>query len=67
MQWDVDECAQPYEVQPPPQVRAVREPLARKVSTNVNRFHLLHLDDDEEEDKVSGNLKTNLPAGIAAL
>jgi hypothetical protein len=67
MQWDVDECAQPYELQPVVQVKAVREPLARKVSDNVNRFQLLHLDDDEDDDEMSATLRTNHPAGIAAL
>ncbi|RKU48036.1 hypothetical protein DL546_007658 [Coniochaeta pulveracea] len=68
MQWDVDECAQPYELQPIPQVRSVREPLAKKVSNNVNRFQLLHLDDEEEEqDELPAPMETKYAAGITAL
>jgi hypothetical protein len=67
IEWDIDECAQPYELQPIAQGKALREPLTRKVSTNVsNRFQLLNMD-GEEEDEIAATFQSKKSAGIAAL
>lgn len=64
IEWDVDECAQPYAVAPPkPRKEAVP---ARKVSAPVsNRFQLLNLEDNDE-DEITSTFRAERSVGIAA-
>ncbi|KAK7737014.1 hypothetical protein SLS53_006770 [Cytospora paraplurivora] len=65
--WDVDECAQPYEQ--PAQARPRKDNLAAKKAdamTMANRFHLLNLEDDGDEDEMSPDFKAKKTVGIAA-
>ncbi len=67
--WDVDECAQPFD--PVPIVKPKKEPAPPKKAPSAtrNRFQLLNLDDDgdEEEDEMASALQgAKNPVGIAA-
>jgi len=65
IEWDVDECAQPYSVL---QSKPKREPVTttRKVSAPApNRFQPLNLEDDEE-DEITSTFQTKRSVGIAA-
>ncbi|KAK0637282.1 hypothetical protein B0T17DRAFT_485012, partial [Bombardia bombarda] len=62
IEWGVDECAQPY-VLPPPRKEV---PLPKKTtSAPANRFHLLNID-DEEEDEIATTFQSKKSVGIAA-
>lgn len=63
----MDECAQPYEQ--PALARPRKDNLATKktdVMTMANRFHLLNLEDDGDEDEMSLDFKAKKTVGIAA-
>ncbi|KAK1750670.1 hypothetical protein QBC47DRAFT_393206 [Echria macrotheca] len=47
--WDVDECAQPYAM-PSPRARKVAIPNRKAATAISNRFQLLNLEDDEEDE-----------------
>ena len=47
IEWDVDECAQPFVVPPP---KARREAPQPKKAPIANRFQLLNLDDEDEDE-----------------
>ncbi|KAK3944258.1 hypothetical protein QBC46DRAFT_172450 [Diplogelasinospora grovesii] len=57
IEWGPDECSQSYERLPPRQ-RKEPPPPPRKVSSATNRFQLLNIEDDDEEDSA-------LPRAIA--
>ncbi|ROW15044.1 hypothetical protein VPNG_03374 [Cytospora leucostoma] len=67
IEWDLDECAQPYEQ--PAQARPRKDNLSAKKTdamTMANRFHLLNLEDDGDEDEMSPDFKAKKTVGIAA-
>ncbi|TPX08966.1 uncharacterized protein E0L32_009545 [Thyridium curvatum] len=57
IEWDVDECAQPYD--PEPVLKPRRNSQPRKAAANpmLNRFQLLNLDDGDEEDDIAASLQ----------
>ncbi|EGO57443.1 hypothetical protein NEUTE1DRAFT_129390 [Neurospora tetrasperma FGSC 2508] len=60
--WDVDECAQPYDPLPAPkQPKEVNLP---KPAAPANRFQLLNLDDDGE-DEIAAAFQSKKRVGIA--
>ena len=63
IEWDVDECAQPYVLAPPKPRREAPQP--KKAAAVANRFQLLNMDDNEEEDKSSA-FQSKKSVGIAA-
>lgn len=67
--WDVDECAQPFERLTQAKPRK-DNPLAKKSTekTMANRFHLLNLEDDGDgdEDEISPGFSAKKTVGIAA-
>ncbi|KAK3380367.1 hypothetical protein B0T24DRAFT_191760 [Lasiosphaeria ovina] len=66
IEWDVDECAQPLEPPPPPvKPRKENAALKKAPSTVANRFHLLHIDDGEE-DEIAATFQSKKSVGIAA-
>jgi hypothetical protein len=67
IEWDVDECAQPYPSVPA--LKARKSPPAPKkaATTMANRFQLLNMDDgDEEDDEIATAFQAKKPVGIAA-
>lgn len=60
--YDVDECAQPYP-QPAPKLRKEAAP-PRKFAAVPNRFHLLNIDDGEE-DEIASAFQSKKAVGIA--
>ena len=61
--YDVDECAQPYPL-PPPKLR--KEAAPKKTLAAVhNRFHLLNLDDGED-DEIAAAFQSKKSVGITA-
>jgi hypothetical protein len=61
--YDVDECAQPY---PQPALKPRKEAAPPKKSFAVpNRFHLLNLDDGEE-DEIAATFQGKNSVGITA-
>jgi len=67
IEWDVDECAQPYEVRPTPQAKLRKEknPPKGKGTTVTNRFDLLNIDGDEEDD-IATTFQSKKSVGIVA-
>jgi len=65
--WDVDECAQPYPKQPA-KPRKEAPPPKKATSGPANRFQLLNIDggDDEELDDLSATFQSKKTVGIAA-
>lgn len=62
--WDVDECAQPYAPLLPKPRREVSQP--KKVSTAAaNRFQLLNIDDDDD-DEIASTFQSKKSVGITA-
>ncbi|KAK3692457.1 hypothetical protein B0T22DRAFT_495628 [Podospora appendiculata] len=64
IEWDVDECAQPY-VLPPPRARRDLAPQPKGPSVVRNRFHLLNMDGDEE-DEIAATFQSKKSVGVAA-
>jgi hypothetical protein len=62
--YDVDECAQPYP-QPAPKVRKEMAPPKKGVSAVHNRFQLLNLDDGDE-DEIVATFQAKNSVGITA-
>ena len=64
IEWDVDECAQPFVVPAP---KARREAPPPKKASIANRFQLLNMDDEEDEDEVvTPVFRSKKAFGIAA-
>ncbi|KAK0711566.1 hypothetical protein B0H67DRAFT_602335 [Lasiosphaeris hirsuta] len=63
IEWEVDECAQPYA--PLPVVKPRKEALVPKKAPITNRFQLLNLD-DQSEDEIAAPFQPKKPVGIAA-
>ncbi|KAK3357209.1 hypothetical protein B0T25DRAFT_566516 [Lasiosphaeria hispida] len=63
IEWDVDECAQPYA--PALAVKPRKEAPAPKKAPITNRFQLLNLD-DQSEDEIAAPFQPKKPLGIAA-
>ncbi|KAK4153677.1 hypothetical protein C8A00DRAFT_33551 [Chaetomidium leptoderma] len=64
LNYDVDECAQPYP-QPAPRVRKEAAPAKKAFTAVPNRFHLLNLDDSEEDD-ITAAFQSKNSVGITA-
>ena len=64
--WDVDECAQPLEFPTQAKARKDIQP-AEKASgkTMANRFHLLDLEDDGDENEMPPGFGAKKTVGIA--
>ncbi|KAK4242397.1 hypothetical protein C8A03DRAFT_29327 [Achaetomium macrosporum] len=62
--YDVDECAQPYP-QPAPKIRKEVAPPKKPLTAVHNRFHLLNLDDGEEDD-IAATFQSKKSLGIVA-
>lgn len=62
--YDVDECAQPYPP-PAPKVRKEMAPPKKGFSAVPNRFQLLNLDDGEE-DEIAATFQAKNSVGITA-
>ncbi|KAH6627630.1 hypothetical protein F5144DRAFT_279734 [Chaetomium tenue] len=63
--YDVDECAQPYP-QPAPRARKEMAPPKKGFAAVHNRFQLLNLDDDDDEDEIAATFQTKNSVGITA-
>lgn len=61
----MDECAQPYEKVPQSKPRKEAPPPKKNSTSMANRFHLLDLG-DEEEDEISTTFQSKKSVGIAA-
>lgn len=61
--WQVDECAQPYDRLPPP--KPLKEASLPKPSAPANRFQLLNLDDDDG-DEIAAAFQSKKRVGITA-
>jgi hypothetical protein len=61
--WDLDECAQPYAPVAPRPKREVPPP--KKAPAAANRFQLLNLDDDDD-DEVKSTFQAKKSIGITA-
>jgi hypothetical protein len=46
----VDECAQPYPTLPAPKLRKETTPPKKTMTAAANRFQLLNIDGDEEDE-----------------
>lgn len=68
IEWDVDECAQPYTVQQTSRPRKEIPGPKKPIATARNRFQLLDIDDDDEKDEeIAVNFGSKKsPVGIAA-
>jgi hypothetical protein len=64
LDYDVDECAQPYP-QPAPKLRKEMAPPKKAFAAVPNRFHLLNLDDGEE-DEIAATFQSKNSVGITA-
>ena len=62
--YDVDECAQPYP-QPALKPRKEAAPPKKSFAAVPNRFHLLNLDDGEE-DEIAATFQAKKSVGITA-
>ncbi|KAK3301595.1 uncharacterized protein B0T15DRAFT_563004 [Chaetomium strumarium] len=62
--YDVDECAQPYP-QPAPKIRKEVAPPKKPLAAIHNRFHLLNIDDGEEDD-IAATFQSKKSVGIVA-
>lgn len=62
--YDVDECAQPYP-QPAPRLRKETAPPKKAFAAVHNRFQLLNLDDGEE-DEIAATFQSKKSVGITA-
>lgn len=51
IEWEVDECAQPYAAEHP--VKTRDNPPSKVSKTPANRFQLLNMDDVDEEDDIA--------------
>lgn len=65
IEWDVDECAQPYVKVPPAKPRREALPAKKNSNSMPNRFHLLNLD-GEDEDDISTAFQSKTSVGITA-
>ena len=67
IEFDADECAQPYS-KPAPRKEPRKEFLpAKKNSTSMhNRFMLLNMDGEEEEEEVSTTIQAKTPIKVTA-
>ncbi|KAK0623263.1 hypothetical protein B0T14DRAFT_515738 [Immersiella caudata] len=63
IEWDVDECAQPYAPVPPKPKREASQP--KKTPAAANRFQLLNIDDDDE-DEITSTFHAKKSVGITA-
>lgn len=65
--WDVDECCQPLE-QPPAAKLHKEHQITKRSSRNfmTNRFQLLNLDDNDEEDGLLPDFSPTKTVGITA-
>ncbi|KAL8371426.1 hypothetical protein RB595_001297 [Gaeumannomyces hyphopodioides] len=64
--WDVDECAQPLDRARPPKPRKETPPAKKSASAIANRFHLLNMDDDEDDDVAPSFAQAKEAVGIIA-
>ncbi|KAL8338477.1 hypothetical protein RB601_006359 [Gaeumannomyces tritici] len=64
--WDVDECAQPLDRARPPKPRKETPPAKKPASAITNRFHLLNMDDDEDDDAAPSFAQAKEAVGIIA-
>lgn len=65
--WDVDECCQPLERPPPAKPHKEHRSTRSSIRTAMtNRFHLLNLEDNNEEDGLSPTFSPTKTVGIAA-
>ncbi|KAL8400241.1 hypothetical protein RB594_000575 [Gaeumannomyces avenae] len=64
--WDVDECAQPLDRARPPKPRKETPPAKKPASAITNRFHLLNMDDDEDDDAAPSFAQAKGAVGIIA-
>ncbi|KLU89037.1 hypothetical protein MAPG_08015 [Magnaporthiopsis poae ATCC 64411] len=64
--WDVDECAQPLDRARPPKPRKETPPVKKPASAIANRFQLLNMDDDEDEDVTPSFAQAKEAVGIIA-
>jgi hypothetical protein len=55
IEWDIDECAQPYAPVAPKPRREV--PQTNRAPNGANRFQLLNIDGDEDEDELSSSFQ----------
>jgi hypothetical protein len=62
--YDVDECAQPYP-QPASKIRKEVAPPKKLLAAIHNRFHLLNIDDGEEDD-IAATFQSKKSVGIVA-
>ncbi|KAL1880488.1 hypothetical protein VTK73DRAFT_5875 [Phialemonium thermophilum] len=65
IEWGADECAVPFEKTPQPKLGKEIPPVKKGPNPKANRFHLLNLEDDEEEDVPNGFQSTD-SVGITA-
>ncbi|KAK3313792.1 hypothetical protein B0H66DRAFT_361333 [Apodospora peruviana] len=67
IEWDIDECAQPYTTQQLAKPRKEMPPPKKALSAATNRFQLLNIDDDDDkEDEISSTFQSKKSVGIAA-
>lgn len=65
--WDADECCQPFEVPAPSKMRKDSgNPKKSSGNGMANRFHLLNLDEDEDEDDMAPAFGATKAMGITA-
>ncbi|KAK0646128.1 hypothetical protein B0T16DRAFT_412697 [Cercophora newfieldiana] len=64
IEWDVDECAQPYAPVAPKPRREVSQP--KKAPAAANRFQLLNIDSDDDEDEITSTFQAKKSVGITA-
>lgn len=63
IEYDVDECAQPFVVPPP---KARREAPQPKKAPITNRFQLLNIDDEDEDDEMAPAFGAKKVVGVVA-
>jgi hypothetical protein len=65
--WDMDECAQPYDRVPQPKARKEVPASKKPTAPMTNRFQLLNFDDgEEEEDEIAAVFQSKKSVDIAA-
>ncbi|KAK0753076.1 hypothetical protein B0T18DRAFT_395935 [Schizothecium vesticola] len=63
IEWDVDECAQPFVVPPPKPRREAPQP---KKAPIANRFQLLNIDDEDEDEEIAPAFGSKKTVGVVA-
>lgn len=64
--WDVDECAQPFDPVPIQQPRKENPTQKKNGKSMANRFHLLNLDGEDDDDDISSPFRPKEVVGITA-